>query len=229
MSPTQYKNIHPHTAFEELSKMAVNLKCEDSKVDEICRKIHYFMQQALCDLDRRAKTQTLAQNWREFEKLCHGTNLFELGRRDHQIWPMVLGFVGVFDPLYVKLEDMKPPGDERQRAAAGARAYPLPAEYSERPMPSTKPGHIDPVLQDFFKMLREKVSRSKLTAQEKEFVNLGILFLSAESRLPKVERENFEDQRYWKAIWPILDKNGLLDEFRGYATVKRSVAEFLGK
>lgn len=204
VSPSRY--MHPSKAFELLAARCEKLNVPRTFKDELVHRLNYFKIQSLCDHDRREDDRKIREHWAEFEGSCRGCGLFEDGRKDHALWPVVLGFLGIQDSKYVPEKKLEPPSPRPER-------------------PYNPFDKWDAV--DFFRHLRVKTTNAQIPEAEKRLVKLGLNYLFAESQRHRGQRDNHAVKETWKIIWPALNKHGLLEEYRKDSCLKSRVEFFL--
>lgn len=199
--------LHPSAAFDRWEKRCEKLGLSRAVWEVARRRILYFKTQSLCDLDRRDSAQDISAHFAEFERSNRGSGVFEEGRKDHSIWPVILSFVGVQDQKYIPEPKWTPP--------------------PRRPSTSQYAGWT---ATDFFRDLKRRIPNFPgLSANERTSLKLPVSFLLLATTLPRSirDRDPREFRQAWNSIWPLLNKSGILNEYRKDDQLKNRVSFFL--
>ncbi len=79
--------------------------------------LNYFLQQTLCDQDKRQRPEVIKNNWLEFELLLKGTSLLDYFKKDKAAWAQFRSQLGI--------EPITPPVRQRTSRFEGKDANEL--------------------------------------------------------------------------------------------------------
>lgn len=201
--------MHPSQAFDRMIARCEKLAVPRSFKESLIHRLNYFKTQSLCDRDRKHDDRLIRERWAKMENETRGCGLFEEGRLDHSIWPEIISFIGVSDPKYVPEKKWEP--QQRKVEPQKSRFEKWTAE-------------------DFFRHLKEKiVSSQAIPKSERQFLKVAVCYLFVETLIPRSNRSRDPAtiRETWKVAWPLLNKYGLLDEYRKDTQLKSRVEFFL--
>jgi hypothetical protein len=162
------------------------------------RRLLFFEQQCACDTDRRASDRDLRFAWKEIEVLKEKKRIFR--------WT-----------------------EEREIKAGLCAFFGIPFNEPVKPkIESVKTSALKPF--DIFRQLLYAVEGSVKSPIGKEtslIMRYGLMILKNSADLPKSKRDNLENRRIWKEIWPLLEQHGLLTAVRADERNKTTLEFFL--
>lgn len=201
--------MHPSQAFDRMIARCEKLAVPRTFKENLIHRLIYFKTQSLCDRDRKDEERLIKERWVEFESETRGCGLFEESRLDHTLWPEIISFIGVSDTKYVPEKKWEPP----------PRKFEPPRSPFEKWTPT-----------DFFRHLKEKISGTQsISKNERQFLKITVSYLFVETMIPRSNRSRDPAmiKEAWKFAWPLLNKHGLLDEYRRDTQLKSRVEFFL--
>ena len=182
--------------FEEIIAAAEKSEMPKAFKSQIIAGLRYFLQQSLCDFNRRDTKAEIKARWIDLETLLLGTSFLDRFKDNKSHWSEIELFVGYSNkaPVQVPARPTKP-----KSRIEGKDAEQL-IEY----------------------LARKLEGKPVISESEQKVVQFGLYYLYLESKRGRGQRDNKRIQITWKTIQPILRRMGFLDEFdREPETIKK--------
>ncbi|WP_413293666.1 hypothetical protein ACLSU7_01040 [Bdellovibrio sp. HCB185ZH] len=200
--------MQPHACFERLIEHAKKTEMPRGFQLDIISALGYFKTQALCDLDRRDSPMQLRTAWLQLKNQTRGLKFFESFKEgDDNFWRIVRCFVYEVEPASLIIPKV------------------------EKVIPEKPPSRFatwQPL--DFFTYLSNEIEkRAQITDAEKLFVQHGLWYIIAEAGRARGQRNEARIKKVWLTIQPLLDKIGLLTEFKKEESLIYSIKLFVGQ
>jgi hypothetical protein len=185
-------------AFEILRRNVRELRLNIFQKNTLEEELRFFIQQSLCDVDRRLTTEVLRGRWDKFIHLP-GANDLVFKFRNHYFseWIAITNFCSISEKEPAKKTD-------------------------------SFPGVSEPSPETFFAELAEKVDKlTVITAGELNTLRYILKYLIMESDRPCANRDIQEIQRAWRVARPILERTGVLNDYQKNESLRSAIKLFI--
>lgn len=169
---------------------------------EIQASLVYFMVQSELSVDERAHPKMLRQEWMTLSQKTQGLKLFEKLEKDEMLWRTVKCFVHAEEPCSLIVPQTE------------AKVY--------------KSRYEGWTYIHFFEHLAKSADgKENLTAYEHLFLKAALWYLEDQAHRGRGQRNLRRIKETWSAVQPLLNRMGMLNEFRAESGLRKQVDYFL--
>lgn len=182
--------MSPKECFNQIIEHLQKIEMPKAFRAELCLGLGYFIQQSELDLSLRDHPAIIRERWVELTQKTRGLGLFEEFEKNDLFWRTIKCFVFIEEPCSLLV-----PKSER------------PPEF---PSPYSKWRE-----EDFFAHLSRVVASHVSLSREEQLILLtGLWFLESEASKARGRRKVDRIRSTWRTIQPLMDRLGIMDEFR---------------
>lgn len=192
-------------AFEHAIETLKTVKMPGTYRQQLTHELTYFKNQSLCESDRRDSHMAVLRRWHSFIEADRQLNLLHAVKAKTEIWKEMQYSVGADRPIsgYGKISTMHPP-----EVSLG--------KYEKW------------TAEDLLRHLEHQVlKKRKLEETHWRLMIIGIIYLHAESRRPRIHRDEKHLRTVYQWIHPYLKAAGLMEEFKSEKALIRRFKAFI--
>ncbi|MFV8250478.1 hypothetical protein [Bdellovibrio bacteriovorus] len=157
---------------------------------DLVSDLSYFLRQSELELSLRDHPSIIREKWVELTQKTRGLGLFDEFEKNDLFWRTIKCFVFLEEPCTL--------------------IVPKPERPPESPSPYSKWRE-----EDFFAHLSGVVASHVSLSREEQLILLtGLWFLESEASKARGRRKVDRIKSTWKTIQPLMDRLGIMDEFR---------------
>lgn len=188
--------------FATLREHLTSIEMPKNFKNEVIAALQYFEFQAGLSVEEREHPRELKRHWLDLNAKIKGLKLFDKFEKEELLWRTIKCFVHAEEPCSL--------------------LNPAPPEKVYRSK------YADWTYIDFFDHLAKNADHLEhLNPQESQFFRTALWYLAEQAHRGRGQRNLNRILETWKGVQPLLDRLGMLKEFRSEFSLKKQIDYFL--